>query len=490
MKRAVIGLVGGGMLGKLAGIARELLIAAFYGTGTIAAAYRLAQSAVLIPVNFFTADVLNAAAVPLLKRYRKESDGSEAKFTLISLLFFGAIGFLIAIVIECEAPRMVHLIAPGFSKDEKFAAIEFVKILAAGVPLYVLSTLLSYLEMAAGGYTLTSLRSTISNVGLILFTPLAYFLREPTWLAWGFVLSQAACFIWGIARIRRLKLITWISIEWDDVKKITHDFWTLMRHLIMLPIFMQGSVIAERIVASWIGGGTVAALDYARIIADTGNILITVPFALAVLGELSGKSITETRRKLKQVLTVVMLFTVPLSAFLCAHATLVVSLIYKRGAFDSQSVVQTAAILRTMGAGFWAQSLAYIFQKALAAQSRNGSVIKILVVALCFSIITNLIAYRWLGAATLGISTSLFGIIGATLSARSCGFKLGEFSDLGWLVLAGIIYVAISRFVPWGGGLVSIMEAAAVSVFFWGTVVTFHRGLRMQVRSLVNAARF
>lgn len=68
MLRAGMKLFSGSLVGKLAGALREMLLAYLFGTSGIVAAIRAAQSATLVPVNFFTADSLSAGFLPLYSR--------------------------------------------------------------------------------------------------------------------------------------------------------------------------------------------------------------------------------------------------------------------------------------------------------------------------------------------------------------------------------------------------------------------------------------
>src|SRR5690242_15376074 len=76
-RRLALSLLTGGLLGKVAGLARELLLAAFYGTGDVVAAFRIAQAASLVPVNFITSDALNAGFLPLYQG-RRDDDPDDA----------------------------------------------------------------------------------------------------------------------------------------------------------------------------------------------------------------------------------------------------------------------------------------------------------------------------------------------------------------------------------------------------------------------------
>ena len=73
MKKAISQLLSGNMLSKVLGLAREVFMAKFFGTGDVNGAYRIAQTGTLVPINFMTSDILNSAFIPLYKKYLTEN---------------------------------------------------------------------------------------------------------------------------------------------------------------------------------------------------------------------------------------------------------------------------------------------------------------------------------------------------------------------------------------------------------------------------------
>ena len=61
----------GGMVGKLLGVLRELIFAWLFGTGAVASAFRLAQSAFLIPLHGFVSESINGAFTPKYSAQRE-----------------------------------------------------------------------------------------------------------------------------------------------------------------------------------------------------------------------------------------------------------------------------------------------------------------------------------------------------------------------------------------------------------------------------------
>jgi putative peptidoglycan lipid II flippase len=253
----------------------------------------------------------------------------------------------------------------------------------------------------------------------------------------------------------------------QHVKEVAGKVLRLMRPLILLPIFLQGNLAVERIVATQLADGAVAAIDYARLVSDTINILITVPFALTVLSEFSGKSAEKVREALLGIAVPLALLTVPASAFLFVHARAVVTLMYGRGAFDEHSIVLTSKILAGMSLGLWAQAFGYLGQKALSAQLRNRTVVVFMMISLSVSVLINLVASRWIGVTAIGLAVTAYGAINAALSARAFGYSLHELKPIAWVVAGEAVYIAIAESITWPAGVGGLIVAAVASGLFW-----------------------
>ena len=390
MFKSFLQLFSGSLAGKLAGVLREVLLAGLFGTSGMVAALRAAQSATLVPINFLTADSLSAGFLPLYVRYRDfDAERALVLFWWTAGLLLIASALIVAILLV-GAPYWISVLVPGFGVSERALTIEFVQIMALGVPFYIASGLFSYLEMGHGTYVLASARATLQNGGLIAGTLAAFLLHEPSLLAWGFTLSYVAYASWGLVRIWRHR---WAPIpprlnagEFGDVAR---EFWRVVKPLVLVPVLLQGNIVAERAVASLLGVGTSAALDYAKFISDTGVLLFAVPLGLAGLSAISKMTDARAHATLSELLPPLLLATVPVSMVLAANSHWVVAIIYERGRFDTTSTHLTQIILWGYAAGFWAQVASYVLIKALSARLRNHDVCRFMAAALIANAVVN-----------------------------------------------------------------------------------------------------
>jgi len=462
MRDAVRRLVLGGLFGKLLGMLREVLLAAAYGTGVPATATRVAQTATLVPVDLFTADVLTAGFLPLHKELlRTDPDRAATLFRGLRRVLW-SLGLLLTAALLVAARPVVDLVAPGLENSTARTSARFLQVMALGVPSYLQYALLSFLEMSHGGFRLSSVRATVQNLGLIASLGLAWLLHTPVLIATGFVVAYLALHLWGFSSLRRQGFLPSSGVVRDG--DLARRLWVRLRPLLLLPVILQASVVTERIVASLLGDEVVAAVDYARFIASTGVNLLAVPLGLAGLAALSGLDAAVARERLAGILPGLLLVVAPISVVLTVGAGPVVQVLYARGAFDAAAVTTSAAVLVGFGVGFWASSCAYVLVKALNAAGRNRVAALSLVTGLAVTLGVNVGLHEALGPVTLGLAASAGSIVTTVIAAQALGVLRGL---LRWV--ASLLPVAgVAGVLGWLVDADSWAGAVAVSVVVLG----------------------
>jgi putative peptidoglycan lipid II flippase len=171
--------------------------------------------------------------------------------------------------------------------------------------------------MSNNQYFMTSVRPTVQSVGLIVGALLAYKSHYIGYLAWGFTGAYILLFVQGGVNLYRKQLIQRPKLMPGEVKLIGLEFWKTFRPLLLLPIILQGNIIIERRIASFLGTDVIASLDYAKFVTETGLLLLAVPVSLVGLSKLSGLSIDRVKTNLEQFIPVLLLVTIPISVFCC-----------------------------------------------------------------------------------------------------------------------------------------------------------------------------
>jgi peptidoglycan biosynthesis protein MviN/MurJ (putative lipid II flippase) len=423
----------GGLLGKALGIARELVTAALFGTGPIAIAYRLAQAAFLIPLNGLLSDAFGAGFTPAYARARaaeaesacaRGADSAEPSrrsgepgtrsgelFAAMHAVVLG-VSVGVGALLGLFADAWVRTLAPGLDPGTAQTAGQMVAVLAFAMPCYALTSLYASAELAAGDARMAAARASAQNVGLLAGVLVAWWSGSPVAIAAGFLAAYALLAARGLRAALARGLRLWPRHgEWSAAARLLEGVWRAVRVLLLVPVLMQVHFVVERRVASLVSGQAVAALDYARFVSDTSVLLLAMPLGLAGLGAMASMSDARFRDSALRSLRMLLYAGAPLSLILAVHGEAIVRLVFARGAFDAGSVATTAAILRWLGVGLWAQLIGYAGAKFLSARGQNVRALAIYASSLGVNVALNLALYPLLGAAALGVAAAANSVV-------------------------------------------------------------------------------
>lgn len=488
MGRIFVRLVAGGIVGKLLGIAREVLLAALFGVGRVVAANRIALTATLIPINFFTADALTAGFLPLYVQYRKQQPALAARLyrSVRSLLM--VLSGLLTLALIIGSAAWVGLLGPGLDVYTSNLAAQMLAIAALGVPFYVQFNLYTLVALANDDVRLINLRASMQSVGLICATLAAYLTGRASVLALGFTVPYVLLFCWGAYWVHRKGYLGTAEGGIDSLPgqrfhgQVLTAFWHRLRPLLIVPVILQGSIAVERAVGSLLGTEVVAASEYARFIVDSLMALVAAPLGLASLASFSKIETAELPDRLRRLIAPVLLTMIPLSLLICVNSRGIVTLLYARGQFATEAVDTTSVMLLGFGLAIWAQVLGYTLVKVLNARGENYKATLVLVASFAAAIGFNLALYRYLGAFTLGAAASVASLIMFVAAAWALRV-VRHTAKLLAIMLPGLIAAAIAGYVLSGPGLGHLVLASVAIVLVWGAYVSAVPRLRAVLHS-------
>ena len=491
MRKAAGLLFAGNLISKLLGFGREIIIAALFGTGQTIGAFRVAQAGTAVPINFLTSDSLNSAFIPLYTQYKNESITKAQSLFFSLLALFSLLSLFLTLGLWFSAGSWVRLLAPGLEPSTASLAESMVQIMGLGIPFYIVSALFNFLSVAHNNFSPMAARPIVQNIGLIGGALAAYVTNEPLMFAWSFPASFAAFAIWNIWRTFTTKLVAWpSSFNWPICTHLLKAFWKTLRPLLLLPFFLQGNIVVERMVASLIGLAAISSLDYARFVTETMILLISVPIAFAGLSHWSGLKAEAMHKHLTKILTTMLILAIPASLFLSVNANLVVHALFARGAFDANSAKITSEILFGTSIGLWAQVVGYVLIKGLNAQLRNRAVLWVMIAALLTNVAFNLTMYSYLDAMTLGLGNSAYGLVllGGTLTTLKLWREIFICGRM--IVLGGAGYLLISTWLPSDTNIwISLIIAISVAAIYWAAWIALVPSLRKVVIGIIMRKR-
>jgi putative peptidoglycan lipid II flippase len=426
---------------RILGFVRDILIAAYMGSGPVSEAFFVAFSLPNMFRRFFAEGAFNTAFVPM---FSKKLEASDDPLGFARDAFAGLATVLIALtlVAQLAMPWFVLAMAGGFAGDVRFElAVDFGRV-AFGYILFIsLAALLSGVLNATGRFAAAAAAPILLNLILIAVLILAdnvltdeiamqvdtaqpgddlTGLRHGTMLVWGILGAGVAqlALVWLVAARSGFRLL-------PRLPRLTPD----MRHLamIMLPAMLAGGVVqinllVGRQVASFFDGAIVW-LSLADRLYQLPLGVVGIAIGIVLLPDLSRRigagDDDGGRYALSRAGEISLALTVPAAVALCVIPTPLVSVLFERGAFTADDTVQTALALAAYGLGLPAFVLQKVLQPLYFAREDTKSPFRYALVAMVVNAVV-----------AIGLAFTI-GFVGAALATSFAGWTMV------WLLLRG-----------------------------------------------------
>jgi putative peptidoglycan lipid II flippase len=375
MLRSILTVGGWTLVSRGTGFARDVMMAAYLGTGPVAEAFLVAFSLPNMFRRFFAEGAFNMAFVPMFAK--KLEGGEDARgFARDAwngmawiLLFFTLIGSI-------AMPWLVWAMASGFVGERFDLAVEFGRISFSYILFISLVALLSGILTTHGHFSEASLVPVLMNLVFIAAMYLAI------WAGWdmGVTLSWTVP-VTGVAQLA----FTWIS-AWRlgygfglGRPRLTPELKRLA--IIAGPAVLAGGVVqinmlVGRQVASFTEGA-VAWLTYADRLYQLPLGVVGIAIGTVLLPELSRRlragDAEGGREAFNRGAEFALLMTVPAAVALVVIAVPLTEVLYQRGAFGPQDTAATALTLAIYGAGLPAFVLHKVLQPLFYAREDTRS---------------------------------------------------------------------------------------------------------------------
>jgi putative peptidoglycan lipid II flippase len=485
MRRPYLFMTAGGVCSKVLAAAREILMAHAFGTGAVTDAYRASLTATLSPVHLLTTQVIQTCFIPLCARDLAHAPRrAHALFQALTLTFF-ALAVLLAVALFLFAHQFVALLLPGFDPGRQAITVRMLRVMALGIPAYVFTSQLGALGAAHQDFLIPGVRPAAQNFGMLAAILLAVLFRQPVWAAYGFTGTYVAMSLWAAGVLWRRGYIAhgWL-LERAMIGGLAGSLWVILRPLLLVTLLGEASLLIERTLGSLVGGGTIAAMDYARFLTETAHSLLILPLGLISLSAFATLEPAVLAARVDRLCGLILIFFLPLSAFFLMNGREILALAYLRGSFDNASLAASTRALLGLGAGLWAYSASHFLRRVLNARMENRVVLRGELLGVAIGIVTSLAGYRTWGILALGLAPSLSAIVSFAVYARHLRLGRGGAARAGALILLALpAYLLAAYFLRQGvTGLGGLVLQCLLALLYWGVFVLLVPAARALVR--------
>lgn len=336
------------LVAKLIGFANSLVIAYYFGAQAKTDIYFYSVATIALIITFVTS-LNHSVLIPESIRIREqESEKNAQQFLTFFLYLYLALG-IIFIGILFVSP--VH----SFSTISKFniAILENnIEILHCVIPLCVLMLITTYLTDILASYkyfTLPMIASSINSLLSLFFVILFHSVLDVRSILLGITLGYVLnlCILFNILHFKLHWIFSFNRIRLQ--KRVFRNIFYAQAG----NIFSLLSAYVPLYLLSGFKGGIITALNYGKNLSDIPNQMITSQFSVVSgikFNELAARKEYNQLNEIFLSTTRLLLFLLtPISGLFFLFSEDIVSIIYLRGAFNANSVLETALFLKYFG---------------------------------------------------------------------------------------------------------------------------------------------
>ena len=404
----------GGLLSKVLGIVRQWLMAAMFGASAATDSWLMAS---VIPTAMF--EIIGGGfamvLVPMLAG-RIDSDAADGSVHLFLDEIFTwtvVVSLLLTALLEMFTPQVVHVIAPGFQERFPLTVVLLRIILPAGLA-FALGNFINAILQANRVYHTVAATPIIINVIRI-----ATMVTFGVWwhivgVALGFVLANAVQLVYLTAALARQR----IRLHW---RLTVRHAWTREYLSKAGPTFLShsvrfGSTFVDRVFASTLVAGRIAAINFAQVLAQMPLTLALNPVVTPLFSDLAQQFNQYGRNRefhalVQRIYEMSLVVAAPAVVGLLLWRMPVVVLLYQHGQFNRAASILTAHLVLYWVLGLPIEVLGIAGSRILLAQHQVRGATTAALGAMACNIIGDYLLIRPMGSTGLVIATGIAAVV-------------------------------------------------------------------------------
>ncbi len=438
------------IISRLLGYLRDVLIAIFLGTSSIADVFFVAFR---IPNTFrrlFAEGTFNAAFIPIYTSELVKSKTKANKFAneIFNLLFLGL--FFLVLIVEILMPIFVSLIAPGFVKDSKKIelAIDLTRITFPFLLFVSLSSFFGAILNSHNKFAAASAAPIILNIVLIGILFFGKLLNDELiiYLSYGVSLAGFFQLFFLYKFVNKFYLFSFnFKLKINEKVKI---FFKKLLPSIFSSGVTQVNILVGTIIASF-QASAVSYLYYADRIYQINLAIAGIAIGVVVLPQLSKHIHLKKKNKIAQIqnkaLELSIFLSLPASLALTIGSEEILSALFGYGSFGEEAVYNSAKALYYFGLGLPAFAMIKVFSTFFFANHDTKTPFYISLVSVILNIVISVIYFKSIGFIIIPIATTISSWFNSLILFIYLRNKnLFEFNDIFFMKFFKIIVASLT----------------------------------------------
>ena len=393
---------------QIGGFAKELTVAAWFGTGDALDAFLIALLVPTFLVNIL-AGSLSASFVPTFIRvYQKHGiEGAQAILGSV-ITWFISLCIILSVLLFLSAPLYLPVLCSGFSNEKLNITRIILFSLVPIIFLKGLSSICAGVLNALENFALAALLPILGSLAAIVLILSSASSIGIYALVFGILVGFGLeTFILGGALYKKKFSLqpSWMGFD-PDMRIIIKQFLPVVAGTII----MGSTDIVDKGMAAALVPGSVASLNYGNKIIAAVLTLATTAIGTAVLPYFSRmvaeREWKDIRGTIKFYLGIIFTLGIPAAIVIFAISDTIVQIVFERGSFTSQdtAVVAPVQALFAFQIPFYVASIVVV--RLISSLRANHILMWGTVINLAANIALNVIFINYMGLKGIALSTS------------------------------------------------------------------------------------
>ncbi len=407
-------------LSRIFGLVRETVIANKFGTSPEYDAFLIAFIIPHLLRLLLAEGALSTAFIPLFSEYlvkgREHAYRFASNVLTVALILFP----VIVLMGVWLAPQYIPFLADGFDAEKLKLTAWLSNITFPFIMLMGIAAIFMGIQNSQDRFFMPAVASVFFNVGMIIGAFwIAPQVNPPSLgLALGVLLGGLGQLLFQIPSLRacfRYKPVL------DLADPGLHRLGALMLPTLLGLIVVEINVMVDYKLASHLGDGQIASMQYAFRLFQLPLGLFAVALATTLLAHLSRASSAKDQAHfvatLKQGLSLAALIILPAAIGLAVLGEPIISLLFEHGRFGAEDTLRTASVLQFLSIALIGYGFSFLLSRAFYALQDTRTPVLISAIAVGVNILLALILVNPLGIRGLALATMGAGFIQMTLLA-------------------------------------------------------------------------
>lgn len=441
------------IIGRLLGLARDILIARQFGTGPTMDAYTAAFRIPDLIFSVVMSGAFGSAFVPIFAGFLAQGQTRKAwrlASNVLTLMIecYAVFAFLVYLFAD---PIVRYLVAPGFAPETQALTISLTRILLLSPMLLGLGAAAKSMLEAHDRFTLPAYAPVVYNaagvLGALVLAP-RYGIHG---LAWGIVLGSAGHVLLqlpGLVGVRMRYLLLPRPVA-EGVRQVGR---LLGPRIIGQAAFQINFALVLTTFASQLGPGAPSSLNYAFQLMQLPHGLLAISVSTVIFPLMSrlfvNRQFAELKMTFGDALRPLFFLTLPASVALMILAKPIAQIVYQRGDFGPGSTALVAEALPYFAAGLVSLALVETGARAFYAMQDTRTPLIASLLAIVVNLLLAYVLAQRFGTRGLAASMSLTTALEMAIMLFVLRRRIGPFDVAVWMafiksVLATIVMAGI-----------------------------------------------